>query len=257
VPELIATIRTVSPVGVALLISAFFLGLRHGIDWDHIAAISDITSTQETVRSSLWFSTLYAIGHAAVVLAIGAALIVADFEMPAGLESLMGRVVGATLVVLGVWVLVALVRHGDRFRMRSRWMLLFSGVRSGIRRLRGHRPGPEASDQDPFATYGAKTSLGVGMLHGVGAETPTQVVIFLGATGVGGKGLGMGVLVVFVVGLIVANTLIAVGASVGFLGATRSRWAYRLTGGVIALFSLVLGTIFLLGGASMLPTLAG
>ena len=34
---------------VAVLGGAFALGLRHGIDWDHIAAISDITSTTATV----------------------------------------------------------------------------------------------------------------------------------------------------------------------------------------------------------------
>ena len=28
-----------------LLLTAFVLGIRHGIDWDHIAAITDITST--------------------------------------------------------------------------------------------------------------------------------------------------------------------------------------------------------------------
>lgn len=244
----------VSPMGAALLVSAFVLGLRHGIDWDHIAAITDISSTQVAVRRSLWLSTLYALGHAAVVLAIGAALILANIEMPAGLESLMGRVVGATLVFLGIWVIVALVRHGDQFRMRSRWMLLLSVVRSGYRRLRVRSEAVRATD-DPFVSYGAKTSLGVGMLHGVGAETPTQVVIFLGAAGVGGRGLGMAVLLVFVLGLITANTLIAVGASVGFLSANRSLRAYRVAGAVVAIFSLVLGTVFLLGDASALPLL--
>jgi len=31
--------------GVGLLVTALLLGFRHGIDWDHIAAITDITST--------------------------------------------------------------------------------------------------------------------------------------------------------------------------------------------------------------------
>ena len=30
---------------LGLLLTALLLGLRHGIDWDHIAAITDITST--------------------------------------------------------------------------------------------------------------------------------------------------------------------------------------------------------------------
>jgi hypothetical protein len=38
----------VSPQGVGLLVTAALLGIRHGIDWDHIAAITDITSTTAT-----------------------------------------------------------------------------------------------------------------------------------------------------------------------------------------------------------------
>src|SRR5262245_65464236 len=33
------------PAGFGILVTGFVLGIRHGIDWDHIAAITDITST--------------------------------------------------------------------------------------------------------------------------------------------------------------------------------------------------------------------
>ncbi|MBA2757262.1 MAG: hypothetical protein H0U37_07445, partial [Chloroflexi bacterium] len=36
---------TASPAGVGVLLTGLVLGIRHGIDWDHIAAITDITST--------------------------------------------------------------------------------------------------------------------------------------------------------------------------------------------------------------------
>src|SRR3954452_21526655 len=36
---------TTSPAGVGVLLTGLVLGIRHGIDWDHIAAITDITST--------------------------------------------------------------------------------------------------------------------------------------------------------------------------------------------------------------------
>ena len=54
-----------------LLGAAFLFGFRHGIDWDHIAAITDITSSQDDRRKSLEFGTLYALGHALVVLSLG------------------------------------------------------------------------------------------------------------------------------------------------------------------------------------------
>ena len=34
-----------SPAGIGVLATGLALGIRHGIDWDHIAAITDITST--------------------------------------------------------------------------------------------------------------------------------------------------------------------------------------------------------------------
>ena len=33
------------PAAVGILVTGLVLGIRHGIDWDHIAAITDITST--------------------------------------------------------------------------------------------------------------------------------------------------------------------------------------------------------------------
>ena len=33
------------PAGIGVLLTGLPLGIRHGIDWDHIAAITDITST--------------------------------------------------------------------------------------------------------------------------------------------------------------------------------------------------------------------
>src|SRR5690349_1115709 len=34
-----------SPAGIGVLVTGLALGIRHGIDWDHIAAITDIMST--------------------------------------------------------------------------------------------------------------------------------------------------------------------------------------------------------------------
>ena len=43
----IATIAAAAPpaADVGILLTGLVLGIRHGIDWDHIAAITDITST--------------------------------------------------------------------------------------------------------------------------------------------------------------------------------------------------------------------
>src|SRR2546421_11837413 len=116
-----------------LVLTALGLGFAHGIDWDHLAAITDITSSQEERRASLLYGTLYALGHALVILVLGGLAILAGEHLPKGIDSVMTRVVGVTLLLLGVYVLYSLIRHGRDFRLRSRWRLAFAGVRRGAR----------------------------------------------------------------------------------------------------------------------------
>ena len=283
--------------GFGLVVAAFWFGFRHGIDWDHIAAITDITSTQEERRRALLFGTLYAVGHAVVVFVLGVLAIVAGDRLPQGVDEAMGRIVGATLLLLGVYVFVSLIRHGRDFRLRSRWMLVFAGVRRGYRWVRrrvreragagvpdhgtigdqagapassadasdlslwhhGHhgRPGhhhhAEPEPEDGVPGYGRGTAFAVGMIHGVGAETPTQVVIFLAAAGAGGVDVGLLVLASFIVGLLASNSLITLGSAFGFLQASKNFAVYATVAVVTGLFSLVLGTIFLLGAEHVLP----
>jgi high-affinity nickel-transport protein len=284
------TASTATGFHVGLLVTAYWFGFRHGIDWDHIAALTDLTSTQRSPRSSMTLATVYALGHALVVFVLGLSAIVLSEQLPSGVDAAMGRVVGATLVLLGTYVIVSLVRNGRDFRMRSRWMLLFEG----LRRLRLRRSEPlviehehehavdEAHEHssihvhagasgdgthrhphrhvatlpdDPFATFGRPAALGIGMLHGVGAETPTQVVIFVAAAGVGGSAGGVAMLVAFIVGLLSSNTLIALAGTYGLLSATRSWPLYVAVSVVTAVASLFVGIVFLLGGDSMLPAI--
>jgi High-affinity nickel-transport protein len=282
--------------GLGLLVAAFWFGFRHGIDWDHIAAITDITSSQEERRGAMFFGTLYALGHALVVLVLGVLAIIAGDLIPKGVDNVMTRVVGATLLLLGIYVFVSLIRHGRDFRLRSRWMLVFAGVRRGSRWVRrrlgggstesaaaavatvepdraedvdaamwhhGHhgRPGhhhharPEVDEA--FMNYGKATAFGVGMIHGVGAETPTQVLIFLSAAGAGGRVAGLAVLGAFIVGLLSSNSLITLGSAMGFLKASRNFPIYATVAVITGVFSLVIGTIFLLGKTTLLPALFG
>ena len=70
--------------------------------------------------------------------------------------------------------------------------------------------------EDPFLTYGVGTAAAVGMIHGVGAETPTQVLLLVSAAGVGGTAMGLLLLAVFVAGLLIlvsAITLVLASTS--------------------------------------------
>ncbi len=280
-------------LSIGLLFSALFFGLRHGIDWDHIAAITDITATQDGSRRGFKLGTVYVLGHAAVVFVLGVVIITIGSSLPPWVDQAMGRIVGWTLLILGAYVIVTLIRDRGEFRMRSRWMLLFAGVRRARRFVQArlgagasrtvthdhvhaaagdvHHEGETAVAVDEGSRWRAPTHrhththdlgdgdystaavAGIGMLHGIGAETPTQLVIFLAAANAGGVTTGIAVLLAFIVGLVISNSAITVTAMLSFGATSGSRRFHTALGTATAALSVVVGTLFVLGAEGSLP----
>ena len=110
---------------------------------------------------------------------------------------------------------------------------------------------------DPFVRYGTWSSFGVGLLHGVGAETPTQVVVFAAAAHATGRPTSVGLLLCFVAGLLVSNTLVAATSTFGFSRVVGHRAVMTTVAIVTAAFSLTVGTLLLLGQGAVLPPMFG
>ncbi len=299
---------------LSLLATALLLGIRHGIDWDHIAAITDITSTTAaadageraheaahargapghvhggtaelaTHRSpgpatplggrpavvpptfsqlgseqhrALALGTLYALGHGLVVAVLGLLALGFGALLPDWVDPLMGRVVGVTLVVLGVWVfysIYAYMRHGTEFRLRSRWMVVFDLARGAWRRFRARLHGHEHAEPVEMSSYGPRTAFGVGMIHGIGAETGTQVLIIAAIGGASSLGLGIPMMVAFIIGLLISNSVIVVITATGFVASQVRQRIYLVAGVFAGAFSLIVGALFLFELEGSLPDL--
>jgi hypothetical protein len=105
--------------------------------------------------------------------------------------------------------------------------------------------------------YGTSSTFLVGVLHGLGAETPTQILLFLMAANLGGTGWGMLGLLMFIVGLILMNTLMCASAAGLFSATLANPSALRALTLATSAYSIVVGTIFLMGSAAKLPSLTG
>ncbi len=116
----------------AALGSCLLLGLRHGFDYDHLAAISDITAVQRNWRSGLRLGMTYALGHAFTVVILGVAVLQLHMGLPQGLDHWTERLIGLTLIVLGIGVVAGILRkdaHGHRHsRVESRLAIAINGV---------------------------------------------------------------------------------------------------------------------------------
>jgi hypothetical protein len=278
------------------LLSAAVLGFRHGLDYDHIAAITDISSVQAKVSDAMRFGLLYVAGHATTVAILGAAAIAFRLSLPAASDRWAERLVGFTLVALGIYVLGSLLssgKHGHRhFKPRTRITLLMNGLLWIYWRLSRVFGGTRAEAPQVFKQgYGSSSTFLVGVIHGLGAETPTQLLLFLLAANLGGTGAGLLGLAMFIIGLLAMNTLMcALAAGLFSLDKLRD-WAALINtsvdasanpasrnplsralakgimlisdnaqGGLTVLtsaYSIVVGTIFLMGAADRLPSLTG
>ena len=103
--------------------------------------------------------TLYALGHGAVVIALGLAALAFGALLPDWLDPIMGRVVGLhprrPRPVGHLLRSTATPAAARQFRLRSRWMLVFDGVRYGWRRFQARLHGHEHVEPLEMSSYGA------------------------------------------------------------------------------------------------------
>jgi high-affinity nickel-transport protein len=178
---------------LALAAVAFSLGMRHGVDADHLAAIDAMARFNAATRprlarlTGLWFSA----GHGAVVLAVAFALSLAAhaWAIPAWVEPFGAWASIAILLLLGLLNLVAV------WRTPSDAVVSFTGWRST---LFGRALG----------AAGAWPIVGVGVLFAISFDTLSQAAL-MAATGTARQGLAaVGLLAgAFVVGMILVDGL--------------------------------------------------
>lgn len=236
------------------LFTASLLGFRHGFDYDHIAAITDVVSVQRSKRAAMKLGMIYALGHALTVAVLGSIVILFGINLPAGVDWWAERLVGLTLLVLGIYVLCTLIlKPGDL--PKSRYALLHQGYHR-VRLAVQSKQYPTLPKQgSPPTSFDARSVFVIGVVHGLGAETPSQLLIFLLAANLGGAALGMLGLGMFLAGLLTMNTLMTASMA-GAFGISRNRpHLVRAFSAFTAVYSLIMGIIFLVGRSSLLPAL--
>jgi high-affinity nickel permease len=237
------------------LISCAVLGFRHGFDYDHIAAISDITSVQQKPSSAMRLGLLYAAGHAAMIALLGSLVVLFQLSLPHRLDSWAERLVGLTLIVLAIYVMGSLVWGNHHAIPPSRAALIIRGYRRLRRRFYPARQDAISATNEEDLNYTGPIAFGVGVIHGLGAETPSQLALFLLAANLGGVAKGIGGMAMFLAGLLVMNTLMMASACGLFHGSAPHPKVMRFFVGLTAVYSFVVGCVFLLGSSGRLPAI--
>ncbi|MGC2359278.1 MAG: HoxN/HupN/NixA family nickel/cobalt transporter [Thermoplasmata archaeon] len=248
-----------------LAITAYVLGLRHGFDVDHIAAIDNTTrKLLNDGKRPLTVGTWFSLGHSTIVCGMIVALVVAfDFVKSqyanfASVGAILGTLIsGVFLLVIG---LVNLIIVLEVYR-------LFQGLRDG-------RLDQKALDEqmekrgflyryfgrlfrvvnEPWQIYP------IGVLFGLGFDTATEVVIIALATGLAFSG-AFPLWAVLILPLLFTCGMVLSDTSDGFSMRYAYGWAflrpmrkiyYNLTLTVISVL-----VAFAIGGIELLQVLSG
>ena len=208
----------------ALLITALLLGAAHSFAPDHLAAIGVFVSRRPHWRRALAIGARWGLGHSLVIVMVGGALVLTGWRFPAAMAPWVERLVGLTLIAVGIAALVRSLRvHGHRHD--------HDGVAHW--HFHSHRRS-EAHDHLHHA------ALGMGMLHGLAGTGALVIALPLAVTE--SAPLALGFLLAFGVGTIVAMAAFGVVAGWMVRGAGhRSPRLVRATASVAAITSVLVG----------------
>ncbi len=209
-----------------LVALAFVLGLKHGMDADHLATIDGLTrfnTSAERFRLARLCGFLFSLGHGAVVciVAVAASLLFHHTTVPTWMDDVGTWMSAFFLVLLGILNLAAV------FSTPSHEMVQMAGIKG--RWLGGLKS----------ASHPALVAL-VGALFALSFDTLSQATFFsVAATRYGGIIYALLLAVCFMIGMMVTDAVNGLWISHLLRRADASaRIASRIMGATVALLSL-------------------
>src|SRR5215469_3331502 len=182
-------------LGIGVSVLAYTLGLRHAFDADHIAVIDNTTRKEISARQGtgkprpFCFGYFFSLGHSTVVVAMGAAIVVAE-------KLVLGQLVNSNSALERFGTLFGtLISAGFLFLIGSLNLVILSGIARVFRSMRrGEYDEAELDRQldnrgllNRFFDRWARSInkewqlYPVGVLFGLGFDTTTEVLL-LGTT---------------------------------------------------------------------------
>lgn len=222
--------------------AAFALGAAHAVEVDHMVAVTAFIGNRPHIGAAVAFGVRWGIGHAVVVLVVGAALVVSGVTIPDAATGWAELGVGCMLMALGVWAFAAARRlhhHDPR-------------AHAGHAHLHQHGPGRHPHTHartDPLRRHRHLSTL-VGALHGLAGTAP--VMALLPVTLMPGIWPALGYLGAFGVGTVLAMGLYSVLAAVAAARAASSVRLARAVARATAVASFGVGIWWIVRAASAL-----
>jgi ABC-type nickel/cobalt efflux system permease component RcnA len=219
----------------------FFLGARHALDADHLAAVSTLIATQRDSKTSGLVGAWWGVGHTVTLLLVGLVVVVLGLRISPLVAGLCELAVGAMLLLLGGSVAWALWR--DRWHVHRH-------VHDGRAHLHLHTHKTETGHGHDHGGRTFVKPVLVGMIHGLAGSAALLLLVL--AT-VRSLWEGLAYILAFGLGSVVAMGMIGALMSLPVVWSTgRGPQAVFAVQAAACLGSIGLGLMML---ATQLPAL--
>ena len=244
----------------------FFLGMRHATDPDHVIAVTTIVARHRSIRHAALIGGLWGVGHTLTILAVGGAIILLGWVIPARVGLSMEFSVGLMLILLGIMNLTGIMQWiNSNFSARdfetsatsaASAQALHAEIHSHSHshgdyiHTHPHAHNPDAHPHDPARTpvswmdrhfggmgvYQLVRPLVVGLVHGLAGSAAVALLVL---TTIRDPWWATAYLAIFGVGTIAGMMLItaAIGVPFAYAGkmSMRLNWGIRVASGLISL----------------------
>lgn len=239
---------------VVVLGTAFLLGLAHAIEVDHMIAVTAFVSTRPALRAAAGFGLRWGLGHSIAVFIAGGILIATGLRWPEKYDALGEAMVGVLLVAVGVWAMLRARKlhlhppeeHGDHAHLHVH------GGKAAAHAHDHHEHPPHAPVHPPAGHHHhdhdhAHEKRGitvVGLMHGLAGTS--AVVALVPVTMMDRWVVGLGYLVAFGAGVMLAMTAYALVAAAAFRRAASGSLPWgRAIGRFAGIGSIVVGLVWI------------
>jgi sulfite exporter TauE/SafE len=162
----LSTAGTVGTLGLG-----FFIGLKHAIEADHLAAVSTIVSERKSLWSSAFVGGLWGLGHTISLFIVGLFVLLMNFQISEQAERILEFAVGVMLVLLGLNVFRKILRGGHlHFHEHEH-----DGRTHAHPHI--HEPGKVDENDSHHGFKFSPRSLVVGMIHGLAGSAALMLAI--------------------------------------------------------------------------------
>jgi sulfite exporter TauE/SafE len=224
--EIILLLSASVPVILGL---GFFLGVKHAVEADHLAAVTTIVQRHNSVLHSAFIGGLWGLGHTISLFAAGILVLLLDFQISERTERALEFCVGLMLTVLGINVFRRLL-NGGKLHFHRHEHGSFTHVHPHI-----HEPSEVGElDIHHHSTISPRPVV-VGMIHGMAGSAALMLVVI---PTIDSRVIGLLYILVFGIGSIGGMMLMSLLVSLPFRLTSsrfeRANQALQLIAGIIS-----------------------